>query len=61
MEIIKYLCEFFFCDFWHWLGLVIMLAVLTMLVPKALIYIQNIKQDNCTDTKYDHSTFNKGE
>lgn len=21
MEIVKYLCEFFFCNFWHWLGL----------------------------------------
>ena len=21
MEITKYLCEFFFTDFWHWLGL----------------------------------------
>lgn len=21
MEIVKYLCEFFFTNFWHWLGL----------------------------------------
>lgn len=21
MEIVKYLCEFFFANFWHWLGL----------------------------------------
>lgn len=21
MEIVKYICEFFFCNFWHWLGL----------------------------------------
>lgn len=28
MEIVKYLCEFFFCNFWHWLGLfLIILAV----------------------------------
>lgn len=27
MEIAKYLCEFFFCNFWHWLGLVIALCV----------------------------------
>ena len=25
MEIVKYLCEFFFCNFWHWLGLFVML------------------------------------
>jgi len=24
MEIVKYLCEFFFGNFWHWLGLVIL-------------------------------------
>ena len=28
MEIVKYLCEFFFTNFWHWLGLVIMLESL---------------------------------
>ncbi len=27
MEIVKYLCEFFFCNFWHFCGLVIVLAV----------------------------------
>lgn len=27
MEEIKYLCEFFFDDFWHWLGLVVILAI----------------------------------
>lgn len=27
MEIVKYLCEFFFTNFWHWLGLVVILAV----------------------------------
>ena len=27
MEIVKYLCEFFFTNFWHWLGLVLILAV----------------------------------
>lgn len=25
MEVVKYLCEFFFGNFWHWLGLVIIL------------------------------------
>ena len=27
MEIVKYLCEFFFTDFWHWLGLVVILGI----------------------------------
>ena len=27
MEIVKYLCEFFFTNFWHWLGLVILIGV----------------------------------
>ena len=27
MEITKYLCEFFFTDFWHWLGLVVILGI----------------------------------
>lgn len=26
MEITKYLCEFFFCNFWHWLGLLIIIS-----------------------------------
>ena len=28
MEIIKYICEFFFTNFWHWLGLFFVLAVI---------------------------------
>lgn len=27
MEITKYLCEFFFTNFWHWLGLVVILGI----------------------------------
>lgn len=27
MEIVKYLCEFFFGNFWHWLGLLCIIAV----------------------------------
>ena len=27
MGVTKYLCEFFFTNFWHWLGLVIILAI----------------------------------
>lgn len=28
MEITKYLCEFLFTNIWHWLGLVVILAVI---------------------------------
>lgn len=28
MEVTKYLCEFFFTNFWHWLGLVIFVAAI---------------------------------
>lgn len=31
METIKYLCEFFFTNFWHWLGLWIIIG--TIFVP----------------------------
>lgn len=27
MEIVKYLCEFFFTNFWHWLGLAALLGI----------------------------------
>ena len=27
IEVVKYLCEFFFCNFWHFCGLVIVLVV----------------------------------
>ena len=27
MEVTRYLCELFFGDFWHWLGLVVILCV----------------------------------
>ena len=26
MEIVKYLCEFFFTNFWHWLGLALIVG-----------------------------------
>jgi hypothetical protein len=29
MEVIKYLCEFFFCNFWHYMGLLIMIYVVS--------------------------------
>lgn len=25
-QTIKYLCEFFFCNFWHWLALMLLVA-----------------------------------
>ena len=28
MEIVKYLCEFFFGNFWHYLGLIVMLETI---------------------------------
>lgn len=27
METVKFVCEFFFTDFWHWLGLIITLGI----------------------------------
>jgi len=27
METVKYLCEFFFTNFWHWLGLAVLLGI----------------------------------
>lgn len=29
MNIVKYLCEFFFCHFWHWCGLAILVFFIT--------------------------------
>lgn len=28
METVKYICEFFFGSFWHWLGLVILIGAI---------------------------------
>ena len=28
MEIVQYICEFFFCNFWHYLGLVFILLII---------------------------------
>lgn len=36
MEITKYLCEFFFTDYKHWLGLVIFV---TVLIPRTIVNI----------------------
>ena len=29
MEVTRYLCEFFFTDFWHWLGLAVIITLIT--------------------------------
>lgn len=42
MEIVTYLCEFFFGSFWHWLGLMIVLCVI---FPLARISVP-IKKDD---------------
>ena len=41
MEIVKYLCEFFFEDFWHFLGLAFLLFIIFRDGDKPLIIIGN--------------------
>jgi len=46
MEIAKYLCEFFFTNFWHWLGLTITLGAFrfgTVIIDKSR---QILKKNN---------------
>ena len=40
MEVAKYLCEFFFTNFWHWLGLTVMLAV----VRSGIVFVAKSNQ-----------------
>ena len=28
MSVVKYLCEFFFCNFWHFVGLIVLVGLL---------------------------------
>lgn len=38
METVKFICEFFFTDFWHWLGLTIIFMVFrfgTVIIDKS--------------------------
>lgn len=52
MEIVKYLCEFFFTDFWHWLGLVIFV---TFLIPRTIVDInKTYKTVQDKDKEKDH-------
>lgn len=43
MEIVKYLCEFFFCDGWHYIMLLLLVAV-SRAVPQVNNYIRNKKE-----------------
>ena len=27
MDVVRFICEFFFGNFWHWLGLLVMLCI----------------------------------
>lgn len=47
MEIVKYLCEFFFGNFWHWLGLVIVLCCFCniRLIDFSLLSKKDAKED----------------
>ena len=41
METVKYICEFFFCNFWHWLGLCLVL----MSATRGFQFVINNKND----------------
>lgn len=48
MEIAKYLCEFFFNDFWHWLGLTVTLTAIrfgTVIIDKSHQVVSNSKNN----------------
>lgn len=54
MEVTKYLCEFFFTNFWHWLGLVIVLMAVrfgTIIIDKShqAIIDKREKKEECYD------------
>ena len=47
MEITKYLCEFFFTNFWHWLWLTITLCAIrfgSIIIDKSHQAINNFKK-----------------
>ena len=46
MEIVKYLCEFFFCNFWHFLGLIL---VGLAFAPKIYKSIKNVSMIDDND------------
>ena len=43
MEIVKYLCEFFFEDIWHFLGLAFLLYIIFGDRPSIIIRNKNVK------------------
>lgn len=43
MEIVKYLCEFFFEDIWHFLGLASLLYIIFGDRPSIIIRNKNVK------------------
>lgn len=45
MEIVKYLCEFFFCHFWHFLGLAVVLEIIFGGIGTLLYVKQREKTD----------------
>lgn len=49
METVKFVCEFFFDDYWHWLGLTITLGIFrfgTVIIDKShQIISKNNKED----------------
>ena len=54
MSVVKYLCEFFFGDFWHFCGLVIVLAEVVGLLVSILPWngmIIHKKQDGKEEDK----------
>ena len=46
MSVVKYLCEFFFCDFWHFVGLIVLVG---LLVPR--ITITRYKEEKGDENK----------
>ena len=50
MEIAKYLCEFFFDNFWHWFGLLLICSAIKI---GPTISINNEKSNNNETTKKD--------
>lgn len=63
MEVTKYLCEFFFTDFWHWLGLVVVLGIVFRfgLVSFITDNSKNIVKKDEKDKGYEERNIGKSE
>lgn len=67
MEII----QFFFCNFWHFIGLVIVLCIVGEIILKSIALIVGYKESDiesredctyeCLSCKTEHCTLDKGE